>query len=179
MEPNKYKLKNEQDLLIREVMPEDGVRLLKFVNEVSSESDFLSFGPDEFELSETEEEDFIRICQNSDNRIFIMGLINETIVAILHFAAGFRPRVRHTGEFGMTVSKKYWDLGIGSLMLDTLIKWAKETKIVMKINLRVRTDNQSAIHLYEKKGFSVEGTILREVYFNGEYFDHYWMGLQL
>jgi RimJ/RimL family protein N-acetyltransferase len=45
--------------------------------------------------------------------------------------------------------------------------------------LRVRTDNQRAILLYERKGFAKEGTIRKEILLDGKYFDHHWMGLEL
>ena len=79
----------------------------------------------------------------------------------------------------MSVRKRYWGHGIGSLMLDTLIDWARGTGIVKKINLRVRTDNQRAISLYARKGFANEGTIRKEMLLDGRYFDHHWMGLEL
>ena len=79
----------------------------------------------------------------------------------------------------MSVRKQYWGLGIGSLMLDALIAWARDTQIIKKINLRVRTDNQRAIALYERKGFVFEGTIRREIFLDGKFFDHHWMGLEL
>jgi RimJ/RimL family protein N-acetyltransferase len=179
MEPREYKLKNGHVLLIRDAAVEDACAVLDYVEGISGESDFLSFGPGEFELTEAEEEEFIRKCHASDNHLFILGSIGNTIVSTLIFSAGRRPRVRHSGEFGMSVRKEYWGLGIGSLMLDTLIDWARDTQIVKKINLRVRTDNQRAIRLYERKGFVIEGTIRKEILLDGRYFDHHWMGLEL
>jgi RimJ/RimL family protein N-acetyltransferase len=79
----------------------------------------------------------------------------------------------------MSVRKQYWGFGIGSLMLDALIGWARDIQIVKKINLRVRTDNQRAILLYKRKGFVIEGTIHKEILLDGKYFDHHWMGLEL
>ncbi len=79
----------------------------------------------------------------------------------------------------MSVRKDFWGLGIGGLMLDVLIDWAKQGQTIKKINLRVRTDNQRAISLYEKNGFVREGTISREILLNSQYFDHHWMGLEL
>ena len=64
-------------------------------------------------------------------------------------------------------------------MLDALIGWARRNGIVKKINLRVRTDNQRAIQLYERKGFENEGTIHKEMLLGNTYFDHHWMGLEL
>ncbi|MCP4535682.1 MAG: GNAT family N-acetyltransferase [Chloroflexi bacterium] len=48
------------------------------------------------------------------------------IVAALYFSGGCRPHIRHRDKFSMSVRKQYWGLGIGSLMLDTLIDWAQE-----------------------------------------------------
>jgi RimJ/RimL family protein N-acetyltransferase len=179
MQPTEHHLKNGQVLVIREAAPEDARALLDYVEGISGESDFLSFGPGEFELTEPEEEEFIRKCLTSDNQLYILGSIDDTIVAILNFSAGRRPRVRHSGEFSMSVRKQYWGLGIGSLMLDMLIEWARSTQIVKKINLRVRTDNQRAVLLYERKGFVREGTIHKEILFDGKFYDHHWMGLEL
>ena len=179
MEPCKYKLKNGGVLLIREAAVEDARAALHYVENISGESDFLNFGYGEFELSEAEEEEFLRKQRNSDNQLYILGLIDDTVISTLTFSAGRRPRVRHSGEFGMSVRKKYWGLGIGSLMLDTLVNWARENGIVKKINLRVRTDNQRAILLYERKGFVIEGTIRKEILLDGKYYDQHWMGLEL
>jgi RimJ/RimL family protein N-acetyltransferase len=179
MESRKHELKSGRVLLIREVAVEDARAVLDYVERISGESDFLSFGPGEFELTEPEEQDFIRKCRASDNQLYILGSIDDTIVSTLVFSAGRRPRVRHSGEFGMSVREEYWGLGIGSQMLDTLIAWARDTQIVKKINLRVRTDNQRAIRLYRRKGFVNEGTIRKEILLDGSYFDHHCMGLEL
>ncbi|NLA57464.1 MAG: hypothetical protein GX855_00940 [Firmicutes bacterium] len=36
--------------------------------------------------------------------------------------------------------------------------------MIRKVNLRVRTDNQAAIHLYKKMGFREEGRITKEIF---------------
>jgi len=41
------------------------------------------------------------------------------------------------------------------------------------------TDNPRAIALYQHKGFVIEGTIRKGIFLDGEYFDHYYMGLEL
>ena len=106
-------------------------------------------------------------------------MIDGTIVSTLTFSAGRRPRVRHSGELGTSVRKQYWGLGIGSLMLDTLLDWALATRIVKKINLHVRTDNQRALALYKRKGFVIEGTVRKALFVDGTYYDAHWMGLEM
>lgn len=179
MEPRKYELKKGGILQICEASVEDVRGVLDFVLTISEETDFLSFGPGEFELTELEEREFIRKSLATDNQLFLVGSIDDEIVALLTFSGGRRPRIRHAGEFGISVKKQYWGLGIGTLMLETLIDWARNTRIVKKINLRVRTDHHRAILLYERKGFVIEGTIRNEIFLDGKYYDHHWMGLNL
>jgi RimJ/RimL family protein N-acetyltransferase len=179
MEPRIHELKNGLVLLIREAEAQDARAVLDYVEDISGESDFLTFGPGEFELTEAKEEKFLRQYRDSDNQLYLVGLIADRVVSTLVFSAGRRSRVRHSGELGLTVRKEVWGLGIGSLMLDALIDWAMATQIVHKIDLRVRTDNQRAIALYQHHGFVIEGTLHKEMFVDGKYLDLYWMGLEL
>ena len=179
MEPREYETKDGRLLLIREAEEEDARAVIDYVRSISGESDFLTFGSGEFEIEEEEEKEFLRGCLASDNQLFLLGFLGDAIAAALNFSAGRRPRVRHSGELSMSVRKRYWGLGIGSSLLDALIEWAKDTRIVKKINLRVRADHRRAILLYERKGFVKEGTIRKEIFLGGKYFDLLWMGLEL
>lgn len=179
MKSRQHQLTDGRVLVVRQAAGDDARAVLGYIERISGGSDFLSFGPGEFELAEPAEADFLRQCRASSNQLYILGLIDDTIVSTLVFSAGHRPRVRHSGEFSLSVRKPNWGLGIGSLMLDTLIAWARDTRIIKKINLRVRTDNQRAIRLYERHGFVHEGTIRKEILLDGSYFDHRWMGLEL
>lgn len=64
------------------------------------------------------------------------------------------------------VSKKYQDLGFGNMLLDFIIELCEMSKCI-SLSLEVRKSNLKAIHLYEKKGFTVSR--IRERYYeNGE-----------
>lgn len=106
-----------------------------------------------------------------------MARSEDQLVGGLHFGAKNRRRVRHVGEFGMSVRKEFWGQVIGAATLGLLIEWGRLSGVVTKINLRVRTDNARAIGLYESRGFEREGTIRRDFMVDGEYFDHHLMGL--
>lgn len=178
MDPRSHKLKNGAALLIREAAADDARAVLEYVEAVSGESDFLAFGPGEFELGETAERDVLQRYADSANQLYLLGLVDGAVAAALIFSASQRPRLRHCGELGMSVRKRYWGLGVSSRMLDALIDWAKAGEI-RKLNLRVRTDNARAIRLYEKKGFKLEGTIRREMFLAGTYYDNHCMGLEI
>lgn len=166
-------------LVIRPAVPGDAGPLIEYLRAVAGESTFLTFDPDEFLVTEEQEEAILRGYQESDNQLYLIGLVDGAIVAALTFSAGSRRRVRHRGELGMSVREAYWGRGIGALMLDTLIGWARGTGIIGKINLHVRADNARAVALYLRKGFAIEGTMSRGMLIDGIWHDHHAMGLEI
>jgi len=182
MQPSTHALKNGQALLIREATALDAPAVLEHVHTIAGESDYLSFGPGEFDLPVEQERLILQRYHEADNQLYLLGLLGlfgEQIVSTLSFAGGHRPRTAPTGEFGLSVRAAHWGLGIGGRMLDALLDWARDSQVVTKINLRVRTDNSRAIALYLRKGFALEGTIRKAIQIDGTYYDHHWMGLEL
>ena len=174
--PITVRLKSGEELVIREAAPEDAAALLDFVDQVSRESDYLTFGPGEFGITLEREQEFLETVRHKPNAIFLIGLLGHEVVASLSFAGGGRPRIAHVGEFGMSVRKAYWEMGIGTAMLKAFLDWARQTGVIRKVNLRVRVDNPRAIALYEKCGFRVEGRISRKMQVNGKFYDTLLMG---
>lgn len=164
------------EVIIREATPGDAAGLIEYLNRAGGESDFLTLGEDEFDLSEAEEADFLRKCSSDAGQVYFVAVVDSEIVGTLHCASGRRPRMRHACEFGMSVAKAYWGQGIGSLLVDALVDWALDCGFVTKINLRVPADNDRAIRLYERKGFVHEGKMSRGMRVNGSYFDLVVMG---
>ena len=175
----KYRLKNGKTMIIREGDGKDSKRVVEYIEFVASESDYLTFGEGEFNTTVEDEERFIDTCKESKNSLFLIGECEGEIVACLTFSGGSRPRIKHYGEFGITVLKSYWGFGIGRAMLEYLIKWAGESNIIKKVNLKVRADNARAIALYKKLGFVMEGAISRFFYYDGKFYDVYAMGLEI
>ena len=179
MDTRRRVLSDGTALLVRGGTADDAPAILEYVEAICRETDFLSFGPGEFGYTVAQERAIIREYEAADNRLLLVGLVGEAVVAMLTFGGGPRPRNRHTGEFGISVRRAYWGRGIASALIDRLLDWARASRVVTKINLRVRTDNVRAIALYERKGFIVEGTIKREIRIGDGYYDHHVMGLEI
>lgn len=60
--PRVIKIKTDSDLLIREAVPQDAGRLLQYIEQVSGETTFLSFGPGEYEKTEQEQVNYLTQC---------------------------------------------------------------------------------------------------------------------
>jgi RimJ/RimL family protein N-acetyltransferase len=171
------KLKDGSELVIRNVMVDDAEQMAQFKQYISQESDFLSFGKNEIEKSAECEAQLIQSTSAAENSVIIIAVANEEIAGFVTFNGGFRVRKKHSGDMGIAVRKQYWGKGIGNLLMEALIEWARNTKTVRKINLLTRTDNAAAISLYEKYGFTKEGILTRDVIINGIFYDSFSMGL--
>jgi RimJ/RimL family protein N-acetyltransferase len=172
-------LKNNLSLILRHAEPNDAEQLLAFLEQVAGESENIIISPGEFEMSVEEERTFLQQTAETPTSLFVVAEIAGEIAGTLTFSTIKRPRLRHSGEFGMSVFRQYWNLGIGSSMLTYLIDWARQTNTIRKINLHVRVDNLPAIHLYKKYGFVQEGRLTRGFYLHGQFVDLYMMGLQI
>jgi RimJ/RimL family protein N-acetyltransferase len=64
-------------------------------------------------------------------------------------------------------------------MLSVAVRAARATGAITKLNLRVRSDNTRAIHLYERQGFVREGRLSGELFIAGHYYSQDCMGLEL
>ena len=170
------RLTNGQVLSIREAVREDAARLIQYLEKIPYDTEFLTFGPGELTVSVHEQEKVIEESHKTRNKIMLVAEVNLEIVGCLNFRGGPRPRNEHAGEFGVSVSKKYWGQGIGSVMIEEMFEWAKVSTVVRKINLMVRSDNIRAVHIYEKLGFMREGVISRGVFISGQFYDYIQMG---
>lgn len=170
-------LKNGKELTIRKATEHDAENMARFKTGISGESDFLSFGENEIEITPETEQKIIQAENAKDNSVVMIAVIDGEIVGFVTFAGGSRVRKRHAGEMGISVRKKYWGLGISNFMMEALIEWAKGTGIIRKIDLLTRADNEKAIKLYAKYGFEKEGIVRRDLNVNGVFYDSFSMGL--
>ncbi|MCY6355937.1 GNAT family N-acetyltransferase [Clostridium sp. ZS2-4] len=168
---------NNEKVIIRKGLKSDSKSLIEYLNIIGGQSDFLTFGADEYPKAIEQIEEFIESTSKKDNALFIVAELNGKIVGNLNFSAGLSPRITHVGEFGVSVLKEYWGNGIGEELIKYLIEWSKKSEIIRKINLRVRADNIRGINLYKKLGFLEEGTLTRDFFINGKFYDSIAMGL--
>ena len=67
-------------------------------------------------------------------------------------AVGLKYKVAHRAEFGISVLKEYWGLGIGRAMTETCIQCARDAGYV-QLELSVVADNARAVAMYQRAGF--------------------------
>ncbi len=172
-------LRNGRVATIREAELADAPTLLAYLNQVIAETDFLAMGQGDLDWPLEKERRFIEEHRSADNKLLIVAEVEGRIAGVSGFTGDDRRRLRHTGESGISVLRRHWGLGLGTALMGFVIEWAKSSGVVRKIGLRVRTDNERAIRLYERFGFIREGVFTRQFAIAGRFYDAYLMGLEI
>jgi putative acetyltransferase len=87
----------------------------------------------------------------------------------------YQGRRAHVGAIGMSVHDDYQNQGVGSKLMAAVMDLAENWLNLKRLELTVYTDNPKAIHLYEKYGFVIEGTLRQWALRDGAYIDAYTM----
>ena len=140
---------------IEKATPSDAGMLLEYLKQVGGETDNLTFGPEGMPFSVEAEAEFISSMENSIDNIMLLAKCDDKIIGCASLSRLPR-KMKHRGDFAISVAKEYWNRGIGSQLLDSVIDFAKKNDFEI-IDLQVRSDNLRAIHLYEKYGFKKIG----------------------
>ena len=172
-------LKNGELLTLRRPTEDDAKAMIDYLNQVGGESDNLLFGKDEFHLTVEQEMGYIKKIRDDQNTLMVIGIINDSIVSIAQIGCHQRMRISHNSDIAVSVKKQYWRCGIGSAIMEELIRFANNHSIIKNIGLGVKASNDKAIKLYEKFGFVKVG--YHKDYFNvdGKYDDLILMDLCL
>ena len=124
-------------------------------------------------------ERFLNDCQSSN--IHILGAFaGSELIGMMVLVREEKLKRRHIGWiFGVFVAAHRRGTGLGSKMLDEQIKRAKQTAGLEQLQLGVRSDNKTALTLYQSRGFETFGLEKEGLRVNGRYYDEVHMALFL
>lgn len=165
--------------IISEATTSDAQNILDYLKIVGGETDNLSFDSEGITASLEEEIEILEKYQKLKNGVFLLAKINNEIISC---ATAFQflnnKKQTHVFKFAISVKKKFWGNKIANKMIDELLNLAKErgcTKMILYVN----TANISAISLYLKKGFEIEGKLKNNIKSKDIYLDDYLMSKDL
>lgn len=175
-----YRLSDGTSVTLRQGTKSDAERMKYCVTEYIRENSGQVWDIGEFSPTLEFEEKWIEEMLDHPCEILLVAVLDGKIVGNIDFHIGKRKRIAHVGEFGMAVLPEFKGKGIGSLLLQELLNWAKSTDGVEKINLRVLANNKAAVRLYSKFNFKEEARKKNEIkYSDGTYTDEVHMSLFL
>ena len=150
-------LKDGRECILRNGTQADGQAVLEAFQLTHGETDFLLTYPDENSFDSQAEGEFLRKMEESDGGIELIAIVDGQVVGTAGFeAVGSKYKVRHRAEFGISVARAFWGLGIGRAMTKACIRLAKQAGYT-QLELDVVADNHHAVSLYESVGFREYG----------------------
>ena len=146
-------LKNGSIAVLRNGVETDGSAVFDNFSQTHAETDYLLSYPDETSFDAQQEGQFLAKKAASDNEIEIIALVDGKVAGSAGIdAVGTKDKLRHRAEFGISLLKEYWGLGLGRALTEACIQCAREAGYA-QLELSVVADNERAIALYEKEGF--------------------------
>ena len=136
-------LRDGRACVLRHALAEDAAAVIDNFNLTHGETDYLLTYPDESRSDVAAEARFLQAKADSANEAGID-------------AVGGRYKLRHRAEFGVSVAREYWGLGIGRALLNACIDCARQAGYT-QLELDVVADNARAMALYTQAGFTEYG----------------------
>ena len=142
---------------IRNGVASDGSAVLENFNLTHAETDYLLSYPDENHFDAEQESRYLEKKETSPNEIELIAFVDGKVAGTAGIdAIGTQYKVTHRAEFGISILKEYWGLGIGRALMEACIHCAK-TAGYAQLELEVVADNHRAVSLYESLGFREYG----------------------
>ena len=146
-------LKDGRRCLIRNATAHDAEDILLHLKKIYEETNFLLPYPDEKGFSIEEEKSFLSQKEESAAEVQLCALVGDVIVGLASVSTiGAWEKINHRAEFGLSIEKDFWRLGIGSELTAACIDCATKAGF-RQLELEVVGDNRNAIDLYKKMGF--------------------------
>lgn len=146
-------LNNGKEALIRNADESDGNDVFEIFNRTHEETDYLLSYPDENSFGPEQEAQFLKEKAISPNETELIAIVDGKIVATAGIeAVGTKYKVKHRADFGISVLKEYWGLGLGKALTEACIQCAKDAGYE-QVELNVVAENDRAISLYQNFGF--------------------------
>ena len=160
-----------EKVVLRPVDLADVDRLTAWINDPEV-TEYLSFW---LPLSRTAEEEWVRTEQPGVTR-FAIDTLEGTHIGVCGLHAG--PANDRCAGLGIFIGdKEHWGEGYGTDAVITACAFAFAWQNLRRVHLTADAENARAIRVYEKAGFTLEGTLREHRYKRGRYCDVVCMGL--
>ncbi|MBR3159095.1 MAG: GNAT family N-acetyltransferase [Atopobiaceae bacterium] len=146
-------LKDGRTCCLRNGTEQDGQALLDIFNRTHAQTEFLLTYVDECAYTVEDEARYLKERTEDPRAIEIVAELDGAIVGSAGIeAVGTQEKVRHRAEFGISIDRACWGLGIGRALTRACVTCARRAGYA-QLELDVAVQNASAIALYESEGF--------------------------
>ncbi|MBN1944815.1 MAG: GNAT family N-acetyltransferase [Bradymonadales bacterium] len=159
------------DLLLRSAEPSDGASILEIISLVTAEGFYFISLPEELNATVQETEEWIARQLDQPGNLVLVAEVSGRVVGFAELERGRRRRVAHLGQISIYLRQEWRQLGIGRVLLESLLAWAERSPHIEKVCLSVFASNQRALRFYRRFGFEEEGRKIREFKLDGHTYD--------
>ena len=150
-------LKDGRTCVLRNGTAEDGEALLEIFDLTHAQTDYLRTYPEEHGFTAEDEAELLRGRTDSTDEIEILAFVDGAVAGSAGITCiGRKEKTRHRAEFGISVDKAYWGLGIGRALTEACIECAGNAGYV-QLELEAVAENKKALALYRSVGFAEYG----------------------
>jgi RimJ/RimL family protein N-acetyltransferase len=164
-------LKDNTIVDIMEASVEDAEELLELYELVKNETSYLIMDDSDGDFSLEKEREYLKKCNDSITSKVFVAKIDGKIAGDCWLTGHKSEKTKHNVSLGISVLKDYWQKGLGRLLMEHTINYARITAEIKNIFLEVRKDNVNAIKLYESLGFKKTGDMPDKIFIEGKYID--------
>ena len=156
-----------ENIVIRKVEINDASQIINLMKKLAIQTKFMLREAHEVNENIEDQENRIKDMLEDLKTLYIVAEVDCQIVGFLISSSRNLERIKHVGDFIIGIDEAFWEKGIGTRLMENLIDWAKE-KQLKRLTLEVVESNSSAIKLYKKFGFEVEGLKVGDHYIGNE-----------
>ncbi len=156
-------------MIVRKAEPSDAAALVALAEAVGGEAERWILATDSWRTVSDERRYLKSVFRHPDAAVFVAE-DNGRVLARMSLSRDSHPASRHVADLGLMVEADHRRRGIGTLLLDAAVGWARVSGIT-KLELHVFPWNDPALRLYESFGFEREGYRKRHYERDAEYVD--------
>jgi RimJ/RimL family protein N-acetyltransferase len=154
-----FVLRDGRSALLRSPRDEDIPGLLEYLRVTAAETEFLLRYPEECDkfYSAQAEKNFIDRINAADNGAMLVCIVDGRVAGNCDIQWSRMIKLRHRATVAIALMKEFWGLGIGTRMMQELIRIAEADEKILQLELDFIEGNSRARALYEKMGFRICG----------------------
>ena len=150
-------LKDGRTCILKPTGPELAAEMIEYMKRTAGETPYLLRYPDEISYTLEKEQEILSGLLDDPGSVMMAALVDGQVAGNCSFSGlGTKRKIRHRCSMAITLYQAYWNLGIGTAMIEYLAELAGQIGYE-QMDLEVVADNTRAQALYRKCGFIESG----------------------
>jgi len=169
MNPIKYLTKTGEEIIIRLATAEDARDLMTMKLDYLDDTKTIPLFQSEYPNEVVNELNLIKRLEIEKNSVLFVAENNNKLIGNIDLNGNQRLKLFHTGVVGMGIREEWRGKGVGTALLEAVIKWSEINMFIKLLWLEVYDSNEAGKALYRKMGFHECG-IMKNFFHEGNDF---------